>query len=97
MGRTLMGTIALHEFTPRDGVFEDPRWTFDYHRETSGWNDKVHIARTVNAAKAIALDVGPHRYAGFDSGAARKYVLLKEAQTLIAAAERGDEIGQPLK
>ena len=25
-----MGMIAVHEFTSLDGVFEDPRWTFDY-------------------------------------------------------------------
>jgi hypothetical protein len=25
-----LGTIAVHEFVSLDGVFEDPRWTFDY-------------------------------------------------------------------
>jgi dihydrofolate reductase len=25
-----MGTIAVHEFISLDGVFEDPRWTFDF-------------------------------------------------------------------
>jgi dihydrofolate reductase len=25
-----MGDIAVHEFISLDGVFEDPRWTFDY-------------------------------------------------------------------
>jgi dihydrofolate reductase len=25
-----MGTIAVHEFMSLDGVFEDPRWTFEY-------------------------------------------------------------------
>src|SRR5215212_11252407 len=25
-----MGKIAVHEFMSLDGVYEDPRWTFDY-------------------------------------------------------------------
>ena len=25
-----MGTIAVHEFISLDGVFENPRWTFEY-------------------------------------------------------------------
>jgi glutathione-independent formaldehyde dehydrogenase len=36
---------------------------------------KVHIARAVNAAKAIPLEDAPHGYAELDSGAATKYVL----------------------
>jgi glutathione-independent formaldehyde dehydrogenase len=38
-------------------------------------HDKVHIARAVNAAKAIPLEDAPHGYAELDSGAATKYVL----------------------
>ena len=37
-------------------------------------NDRVHIARNVNA-KAITLDEAPRGYAEFDAGAATKYVL----------------------
>jgi glutathione-independent formaldehyde dehydrogenase len=37
-------------------------------------NDKVHIAKNVNA-KAIALEDAPRGYAEFDAGAATKYVL----------------------
>jgi glutathione-independent formaldehyde dehydrogenase len=36
-------------------------------------HDKVHIARAVNAAKAIPLEDAPHGYAELDSGAATKY------------------------
>ena len=38
-------------------------------------HDMVHIARAVNAAKAIPLEDAPHGYAELDSGAATKYVL----------------------
>jgi glutathione-independent formaldehyde dehydrogenase len=37
-------------------------------------NDKVHIAKNVNA-KAISIDDAPRGYAEFDAGAATKYVL----------------------
>ena len=37
-------------------------------------NDRVHIAKNVNA-KAITLDEAPRGYAEFDAGAATKYVL----------------------
>ena len=37
-------------------------------------NDKVHIAKNVNA-KAITLEEAPQGYAEFDAGAATKYVL----------------------
>jgi glutathione-independent formaldehyde dehydrogenase len=37
-------------------------------------NDKVHIAKNVNA-KAISIDEAPEGYAQFDAGAATKYVL----------------------
>jgi dihydrofolate reductase len=47
-----MGTIAVHEFISLDGVFEDPRWTFDY-----GFHPKMGetLAAITGAARAILL------------------------------------------
>ena len=47
-----MGTIAVHEFISLDGVFEDPRWTFEY-----GFDPKMGetLAAITGAATAILL------------------------------------------
>ena len=47
-----MGTIAVHEFVSLDGVFEDPRWTFDY-----GFDPRMGeaIGAITGSARAILL------------------------------------------
>ncbi len=47
-----MGTIAVHEFVSLDGVFEDPRWTFDY-----GYDPRMGeaIGAITGSARAILL------------------------------------------
>lgn len=47
-----MGRIAVHEFIALDGVFEDPRWTFDY-----GFDPKMGetLAAITGASTAILL------------------------------------------
>jgi dihydrofolate reductase len=47
-----MGTIAVHEFISLDGVFEDPRWTFEY-----GFDPKMGetLAAITGASNAILL------------------------------------------
>ncbi|MFD4815039.1 formaldehyde dehydrogenase, glutathione-independent, partial [Streptomyces sp. NPDC058418] len=47
-----------------------------YHRGLANaiMNDRVHIAKAVNAT-VISLDDAPRGYAEFDHGASRKYVL----------------------
>jgi dihydrofolate reductase len=47
-----MGRIAVHEFISLDGVFEDPRWTFDY-----GFDPRMGevLAAVTGASKAILL------------------------------------------
>ena len=47
-----MGKIAVHEFIALDGVFEDPRWTFDY-----GFDPKMGeaIGAITGASNAILL------------------------------------------
>ena len=47
-----MGTIAAHEFISLDGVFENPRWTFDY-----GFDPKMSeaIGSITAASRAILL------------------------------------------
>jgi dihydrofolate reductase len=47
-----MGRIAVHEFVSLDGVFEDPRWTFDF-----GFDPHMGdaLAAITGAAKAILL------------------------------------------
>jgi dihydrofolate reductase len=47
-----MGTIAVHEFVSLDGVFEDPRWTFEF-----GFDPKMAetLAAVTDGAKAILL------------------------------------------
>lgn len=47
-----MGTIAVHEFISVDGVFEDPRWTFEY-----GFDPRMGetIAAITGSAHAILL------------------------------------------
>jgi dihydrofolate reductase len=47
-----MGRIAVHEFIGLDGVFEDPRWTFDY-----GFDPKMGetLAAITEASTAILL------------------------------------------
>jgi dihydrofolate reductase len=47
-----MGTIAVHEFVSLDGVFEDPRWTFEF-----GFHPKMAetLAAVTGGAEAILL------------------------------------------
>ena len=47
-----MGTIAVHEFIALDGVYEDPRWTFEF-----GFDPAMAetLAGITGAAKAILL------------------------------------------
>ena len=47
-----MGAIAVHEFIALDGVFEDPKWTFDY-----GFDPKMGetLGAITDASKAILL------------------------------------------
>lgn len=47
-----MGKIAVHEFISLDGVFEDPRWTFEY-----GFDPKMGetLGAITDASKAILL------------------------------------------
>jgi dihydrofolate reductase len=47
-----MGAIAVHEFVALDGVFEDPRWTFEY-----GFDPKMAetLAAITDASRAILL------------------------------------------
>jgi dihydrofolate reductase len=47
-----LGTIAVHEFVSLDGVFEDPRWTFDY-----GFDPRMGeaIGAITGSARAILL------------------------------------------
>ena len=47
-----MGRIAVHEFIALDGVFEDPRWTFEY-----GFDPKMGetLGAITDASKAILL------------------------------------------
>ena len=47
-----MGAIAVHEFIALDGVFEDPRWTFDY-----GFDPKMGetLGAITDASQAILL------------------------------------------
>ena len=49
---TDMGAIAVHEFIALDGVFEDPRWTFEY-----GFHPKMGetIGAITEASTAILL------------------------------------------
>ena len=51
-GRQIMGAIAVHEFIALDGVFEDPKWTFDY-----GFDPKMGetIGAVTDASRAILL------------------------------------------
>jgi dihydrofolate reductase len=47
-----MGAIAVHEFIALDGVFEDPRWTFDY-----GFDPRMGetLGAITDASQAILL------------------------------------------
>lgn len=47
-----MGTIAVHEFVSLDGVFEDPRWTFEF-----GFDPKMGetLGAITTGANAILL------------------------------------------
>ncbi|MBO0822274.1 MAG: dihydrofolate reductase family protein [Actinobacteria bacterium] len=47
-----MGTIAVHEFTALDGVFEDPSWTFEF-----GFDPKMGeaLGAVMASCKAILL------------------------------------------
>ncbi|AHH96301.1 dihydrofolate reductase [Kutzneria viridogrisea] len=47
-----MGTIAVHEFITLDGVFEDPKWTFEY-----GFDPRMGetLAAITGASRAILL------------------------------------------
>jgi dihydrofolate reductase len=47
-----MGTIAVHEFVALDGVFEDPRWTFEH-----GFDPRMGqtLAAITDASTAILL------------------------------------------
>jgi dihydrofolate reductase len=47
-----MGAIAVHEFIALDGVFEDPKWTFDY-----GFDPKMGetLGAITDASQAILL------------------------------------------
>jgi dihydrofolate reductase len=47
-----MGSIAVHEFISLDGVFEDPRWTFDYGFDPSMGET---LGAITGASKAILL------------------------------------------
>ena len=47
-----MGKIAAHEFISLDGVFEDPRWTFDYPPDPKMFED---IGAITSKSAAILL------------------------------------------
>lgn len=47
-----MGKIAVHEFISLDGVFEDPRWTFDFPVDPKVFET---IRALMGSAKAILL------------------------------------------
>jgi dihydrofolate reductase len=47
-----MGRIAAHEFISLDGVFEDPRWTFDYPADPKMFED---IGAITARSEAILL------------------------------------------
>jgi dihydrofolate reductase len=47
-----MGTIAVHEFISLDGVFEDPRWTFEFGFDPAMGET---LAAITGDAKAILL------------------------------------------
>ncbi len=48
-----MGSIAVHEFMSLDGVFENPRWTFDY-----GFDPRMGEAIGAITASARAILLG---------------------------------------
>src|SRR3954471_20246858 len=52
-----MGKIAIHEFISLDGVYEDPRWTFDF-----GFDPKMGetLAAITGESKAILLGRKPY-------------------------------------
>jgi dihydrofolate reductase len=47
-----MGTIAVHEFIALDGVYEDPRWTFEFGFDPAMGET---LAAITGSAKAILL------------------------------------------
>jgi dihydrofolate reductase len=49
-----MGAIAVHEFVTLDGVFEDPRWTFDYYP----WDPKMEETLTKVTDESAAILLG---------------------------------------
>src|SRR5215212_3867812 len=48
----VMGKIAAHEFISLDGVFEDPRWTFDFPVDPKMFED---IGSITGKSSAILL------------------------------------------
>lgn len=55
-----MGRILVHEFISLDGVFEDPRWTFDY-----GFDPKMGEAIGALTDSSEAILLGRHTYEMF--------------------------------
>src|SRR4051812_44434007 len=55
-----MGKIAVHEFVSLDGVFEDPRWTFDY-----GFDPKMGETIGAITAESKAILLGRKTYEMF--------------------------------
>jgi dihydrofolate reductase len=55
-----MGRIAVHEFIGLDGVFEDPRWTFEY-----GFDPKMGEALAAITEASTAILLGRRTYEMF--------------------------------
>src|SRR3954452_2518688 len=55
-----MGKIAVHEFVSLDGVYEDPRWTFDF-----GFDPKMGETIGAITAESKAILLGRNTYEMF--------------------------------
>ena len=58
-----MGTIAVHEFISLDGVFENPRWTFEY-----GFDPKMGETLGAITKRAAAILLGRKTFEMFAPG-----------------------------
>src|SRR3954451_20523684 len=56
-----MGKIAVHEFVSLDGVYEDPRWTFDF-----GFDPKMGETIGAITAESKAILLGRKTYEMFE-------------------------------
>jgi dihydrofolate reductase len=55
-----MGKIVVHEFMSLDGVYEDPRWTFEY-----GFDPKMGEAIGAATARSKGILLGRHTFEMF--------------------------------